>query len=71
MGPVEIDLAEPASFGDKRCQRGGRFVDDLCWTVGCHGVVEGVRAGDLVRLRGFDNGLPEEWIDGVRIGCYA
>ena len=39
--------------------------------VGCDGVVERVRAGDLVELRSFDDGLPVEGIDGVGVGCDA
>jgi hypothetical protein len=71
LRPVEVDLAEPAPFGDKRCKGGGWLVDDLCLIAGGDGVVKGVRAGDLVGLWGFDDGLPKERIDWVRVGCDA
>ena len=71
LGPVEVDFAEPAAFGDERCECGGRFVDDLCLIVAGHCVVEGVCARDLVRLRHFDYGLPTERIDGVRVRCHS
>ena len=71
LRPVEVDLAEPAAFGDECCQSGGWFVDDLCLAVGCDGVVEGVGGGDLVELRGFGYGLPVEGVDRVGVGRYA
>ena len=35
------------------------------WSVVAIVVAEGVSAGDLVKLRSFDDGLPVEGIDGV------
>ena len=29
LRPIEIDLAEPAAFGDESCEGGGRLVDDF------------------------------------------
>ena len=71
LGPVEIDLAEPASFGDQGRERGGWLVDDLWLVIGCNGVVEGICAGDLVGLRSLDYGLPLERAERVRVSCDA
>src|SRR5260370_3827442 len=70
LGPVEIDLAEPAAFGDERRECGGRFVDCVRPIAG-DGAVKRVDGGDLVELRRFDYGLPTEWVDRVGVGCYA
>ena len=51
LGPVEIDLAEPASFGDEGGEGGGWLVDGVCPIAAGDGAVVGVGGGDLVELR--------------------
>ena len=69
--PVEVDAAQPAAFGNEGGEGGGWLVEGVGLGVGCEGVGEGIGGADLVGEGSFGDGLPEKWIEGVRVGVDA
>ena len=67
-GPVEVGFAEPGLFGDEGGEGGWGLVEDVRLLVGGEGLVVGVDGGELPGLRGLDDGVPAEGIDGVGAG---
>lgn len=67
LGPVEVDFAEPAAFGDKGGDGGGWLVEDV-GGAGGERVGEGVGGGKLEVGGGFDDDVPAEGGDGVGAG---
>ena len=65
--PVEVDLAEPALFGDEGGDGGGGLVENVRGIRG-EGVVEGVCGGELEVGWGFDDDVPAIGRDGVGTG---
>jgi len=70
-GPVEIDAAEPAAFGDKGGECGGWLVEGVGLWVGGEGVGEGVGGAELVGEGCFGDGVPVERVEGMGAGVDA